>query len=143
MCKQSAPDSRQITTPLNFYRPDALPGAHPTVQSTEGIRQRGVKCKPHQRMPQHAQTIQSNVQHHECTVQRHQSAERPILRQISSLICLKIHRRQVIMNVLHPGCVQLPQWSPPVLWRRFEDGRQVKNIMPATAHPMGHNTTST
>ena len=36
ICKQSAPHCRQMTTPqitssLNFYRPDALPGAQPTV----------------------------------------------------------------------------------------------------------------
>jgi len=37
-------------------------------------------------------------------VQRHQSAERPILRQISSLMYPKIQRRQVIMNVLHLRC---------------------------------------
>jgi len=55
-------------------------------------------------------------------VQRHQSPERPILRQISSLIYPKIQWRQVIMNVLHPSCERLPRWSPPVLWRRFEDG---------------------
>ena len=36
-------------------------------------------------------------------VQRHQSAVRPILRQISSLMYPKIQRRQVIMNVLHPA----------------------------------------
>jgi len=46
----------------------------------------------------------------------------PILRQISSLVYPKIQRKQVIMNVLHPGCAQPPRWSPPVLWRRFEDG---------------------
>ena len=34
----------------------------------------------------------------------------------------KIQRRQVIMNVLHPGCARSPRWSPPVLWRRIEDG---------------------
>jgi len=56
------------------------------------------------------------------TVQRHQSAERPILRQISSLMYPNIQRKQVIMNVLHPGCVWPPRWSPPVLWRKFEDG---------------------
>jgi len=55
-------------------------------------------------------------------VQRQLSPERSILRQISSLMYLKIQRRQVIMNVLHPGCVRPPWWSPPVLWRRFEDG---------------------
>ena len=55
-------------------------------------------------------------------VQRHQSAERPISRQISSLMYPKIQRRQVIMNVLHPGCAWPPRWSPPVLWRRFQDG---------------------
>ena len=56
-------------------------------------------------------------------VQRHQSAERQmILRQIYSLMYPKIQRRQVIMNVLHPGCVRPPRWSPPVLWRRFQDG---------------------
>ena len=26
------------------------------------------------------------------------------------------------MNVLRPSCVRPPRWSPPVLWRRFEDG---------------------
>ena len=26
------------------------------------------------------------------------------------------------MNVFHPGCARPPRWSPPVLWRRFEDG---------------------
>ena len=55
-------------------------------------------------------------------VQRHQSPARPILRQISSLMYPKIQRRQVIMNVLHPSCARSPRWSPPVLWRRFEDG---------------------
>jgi len=55
-------------------------------------------------------------------VQRHQSPERPILRQISSLIYSKIQQRQVIMNVLHPGRARPPRWSRPVLWRRFEDG---------------------
>ena len=25
------------------------------------------------------------------------------------------------MNVFHPGCARPPRWSPPVLWRRFED----------------------
>jgi len=33
-----------------------------------------------------------------------------------SIMYPKIQQRQVIMNVLHPGC------APPVLWRRFEDG---------------------
>jgi len=55
-------------------------------------------------------------------VQIHQSPERPISRQISSLMYPEIQRRQVIMNVLHPGCARPPRWSPPVLWRRFEDG---------------------
>jgi len=54
------------------------------------------------------------------TVQRHQSAERPILCQISSLMYPKIQRRQVIVNVLHPGCAWPP--SSPVLWSRFKDG---------------------
>ena len=31
--KQSAPRSRQNTSSLNFYRPDALPDAQPTVSS--------------------------------------------------------------------------------------------------------------
>jgi len=39
-CKQSAPQSRQITTSTPhrsfFYRPDALPDAQPECQSTEG-----------------------------------------------------------------------------------------------------------
>ena len=55
-------------------------------------------------------------------VQRHQSPERSILHQISSLMYPKIQQRQVVMNVLHSSCVQPPRWSPPVLWRRFEDG---------------------
>jgi len=55
-------------------------------------------------------------------VQRHKSAERPILHQISSLMYPKIQRRQVIMNVRHPSCAQPPRWSPPVLWRSFADG---------------------
>ena len=42
-------------------------------------------------------------------VQRHQSPERPILRQISSLVYLKIQRRQVVMNVLHPKRVYKSQ----------------------------------
>jgi len=42
--------------------------------------------------------------------------------RISSLVYPKIQRRQVIMNVLHPSCAWPPWWSPPVLWRRFEDG---------------------
>jgi len=42
-------------------------------------------------------------------------------RQISSLVYPKIQRRQVVMNVLYPGCSRPPRWSPPVLWRRFVD----------------------
>jgi len=57
-------------------------------------------------------------------VQRHQSQESPILRQISSLIYPKIQRRQVIMDVLHPSCARPPRWSPPVLWRRFKEDLQ-------------------
>ena len=55
------------------------------------------------------------------TVQRHQSPERLILCQISSLIYPKIQRRQVITNVLHPNYARPPRWSTPVLWRRFEN----------------------
>ena len=55
-------------------------------------------------------------------VQRHQSPGRPTLCQISSLIYPKMQRRQINMNVLHPSCVWLPWWSPPVLWKRFKDG---------------------
>jgi len=54
-------------------------------------------------------------------MQRHQSADRQISHQISSLMYAKNQQRQVIMNVLHPGCVRPPRWSPPVLWRRFKD----------------------
>ena len=40
ICKQSAPRSRQITTPTpyhsDFYRPDALPGAQPTESKHYG-----------------------------------------------------------------------------------------------------------
>ena len=42
-------------------------------------------------------------------------------RQISGLVYPKIQRRQVVMNVLYPGCSRPPRWSPPVLWRRFVD----------------------
>ena len=28
---------------------------------------------------------------------------------------------KLIMNVLRPSCVRPPRWSPPVLWRSFED----------------------
>ena len=55
-------------------------------------------------------------------MQRHRSPERPIFHQISSLMYPKIQQRRVIMNVLHLGCERPPRWSPPVLWRRFEDG---------------------
>ena len=75
-------------------------------------------------MAQNEQTTQehSTLEQQSLGRQRHQSAERPmILRQISSLVYPKIQQRQVIMNVLHPGCVRLPRWSPPVFWRRFED----------------------
>ena len=61
----------------------------------------------------------SSMHHYECIVL---CKERPILRQISSLMYPKIQQRLVIMNVLHPGCAQPPRWSPPVLYRRFEDG---------------------
>ena len=54
-------------------------------------------------------------------VRRYQSAERPILHQISSLMYPRIQRKRVVMNVLHPGCAQPPRWSPPVFWRRLED----------------------
>jgi len=41
ICKQSAPRSKQITTPTPhhsiFYKPDPLSGAHQQCQSTEGI----------------------------------------------------------------------------------------------------------
>ena len=47
LCKQSAPCSRQITTPiphhsLNFYRPDALPDTNQRCQNTEGTE--GLLC---------------------------------------------------------------------------------------------------
>ena len=48
-------------------------------------------------------------------VQRHQSPERPILCQISSLMHPKIQRRRVIVNVLHPSCVQPCSCSLAVL----------------------------
>ena len=64
----------------------------------------------------------SSMHHYECILLcRHQSAERPILHQISSLMYPKIQRRQVIMNVLLPNCAWPARWSPPVLWRRFGD----------------------
>ena len=63
-------------------------------------------------------------------MQRHQSPERLILHQISSRIHPKIQRRQVIMNVLHPGCARPPRCSPPVLWRRFTDGLVVRARCP-------------
>jgi len=55
------------------------------------------------------------------TVQRYQSAERPILHQISSLMYARIQRKRVVMTVLQPGCAQPPRWSPPVFWTRLED----------------------
>ena len=67
-------------------------------------------------------------------VQRHQSSERPILRQISSLMYPKLQRRQIIMNVLHPSCARPPRWSPPVVWRRFEDG--LASICVLTRRPL-------
>ena len=71
---------------------------------------------------QHNQS-NSSMHHYECVALcKHQSAERPTVHQISSLMYPKIQWRQVIMNVLHPGCVRPPWWSPPVLWRRFKDG---------------------
>jgi len=36
ICKQPAPRNHTNTSSLNFYRPDALPDAQPTVSSTEG-----------------------------------------------------------------------------------------------------------
>ena len=42
ICKQSAPRSRQITTPtphhLSFYRPDALPDTQPSVEALKAIK---------------------------------------------------------------------------------------------------------
>ena len=79
-------------------------------------------------------------------MQRHQSPERPmILHQISSLMYPKIQRRQVIMNVLHPGCARPPRWSPPVLWSRFEDGLAsicilVHSFILAVANTQSHST---
>jgi len=35
--------------------------------------------------------------------------------------CIPRSSEEVIMNVLHPGCARPRRWSPPVLWRRFED----------------------
>ena len=58
--------------------------------------------------------VQSSAPLRVCSaVQRHESSERPILPQISSLIYPNIQRRQVIMNVLNPSCVRPPRWSPP------------------------------
>jgi len=68
--------------------------------------------------------IQSNSSMHRyarSAVQRHQSPDRPILCQISSLMYPKIQRRQVIRNVLHPSCARPPRWSPPVLYRKSEE----------------------
>ena len=56
------------------------------------------------------------------SVHLYESPERPILRQISSLMCPKIQRRRVIVDVLRSSCARPPRWSPPVLWKRFEDG---------------------
>jgi len=79
-------------------------------------------CDKHTARVQFNPTVACTTTRHSAA-RRHQSAERPmILRQISSLIYPKIQRRQVIMNVLHPSCARPPRWSPPVLWRRFEDG---------------------
>jgi len=66
----------------------------------------------------------SSMHCYECTApcKRHKSPLKPILCQISSHIYPKIQRTQVIMNVLHPSCARPPRWSPPVLWRRFDNG---------------------
>jgi len=96
-----------------FCSPDALSVSRPTVSKHWRRVQSLIPVYP----------IQSNssLHHYKCMVLcRHQSAERPILCWISSLIYPKIQRRQVIMNVLHPSCVRPPGWSLPVLWRRFE-----------------------
>ena len=78
-------------------------------------------------------------------MQRHQSLERPILRQISCFMYPKIQRRQVIINVLHPGCLRSPRWLPAILWRRFKDGLASICIhihsckMPTESGTTGHN----
>jgi len=79
------------------------------------------------------------------TCKRHKSPLRPILRQISSHIYPKIQRTQVIMNVLHRSCARPPWWSPPVLWRRFDNGLASMCIlihsckMPKESGPTGLN----
>ena len=79
-----------------------------------------------QRQQQQQQGLQSNsgMHRYECVALCKDVSlpERPILRQISSLMYPKIQRRPVIMNVIHPSWAWLPRWSPPVLWRRFEGG---------------------
>ena len=57
-------------------------------------------------------------------VQRHQSAERPILHQISGLVYLKIQRR----HDLHPSCARPPWWSPPVSGGCSKMGEGITNM---------------
>jgi len=37
VCTSLQTDNHASTSPLSFYRPDALPAAQPTASSTEGI----------------------------------------------------------------------------------------------------------
>ena len=39
------------------------------------------------------------------------------------------------MNVLHPSCARSPRWSPPVLWRLFEDG-SAASLKFTAKHPL-------
>ena len=100
-------DSRiHVTCGLTACTPESAPG--PTLGNEYG------------------KTLPFIVHRYECValakdigLQRGQFSD---LCPISSLMYPTIQRRPVIMNVLHPGCARPPRWSPPVLWRRFEDG---------------------
>jgi len=152
VCTLLQSDNHASTPPLSFLQagcPSCRPTnsvkalkAFPKIRESEEKKKkdkwgRGVKCQLVQQVEwditaQHLgrdRVIWSSsrdwsgpVPIQQSTVQRHQSAKRPISRQISSLVYPKIQRRQVIMYVLHPSCAWPPRWSPPVLWRSFEDG---------------------
>jgi len=108
-----------------YFHAACAPPIHPPQRKNRAeftLRGHSVLLSP--RRQEHR--IQSNSSLHTLGVRielcRHPSPRRPILRQISSLIYPRILRRQVIMDVLNPSCARSPRWSPPVLWRRFENG---------------------
>jgi len=120
ICK-SAPRSRQITMPAphqSVFLQAGCPSCRPTnsVKALKTNKKTNTTnthvCNTELSLIQFNAVQQQHVALRVCSaVQRHQSAEKPILHQISSLMYHKIQQRQVIINVLHPGCA----WPPPVL----------------------------